>query len=239
MTLSDLGVLYAVAGVVSGALVQRRTRHTGRRALLNLGLAVVLWPLWLPVALASAEARPLARTLVGGSAATDTEAALLAAHESVRDGPMEGLLPRDAVTRIVGELRRASERHGELGALLARPDFDLQAAEGRVLQLERENGSSRTLSSARLHLANVRRLSALRARDQRALDELLELSRALGTQLMLAKFSGSSANDAGDIVSEVWARVEVLGSALEPDRPDDEPELAFEPHEHREAYSGR
>jgi hypothetical protein len=232
--------LYALAGVVSGAFVQRRTRHTGRRALLNLGLAIVLWPLWLPVALASAGARPLALTSVGGRAPTDTEAALLAAHESVRDGPMEGLLPRDAVTRIVGELRRASERHGELGALLARPDFDLEAAESRVLQLERERGSPRALSSARLHLANVRRLSALRARDQRALDELLELSRALGTQLALAKFSGSSANDAGDIVSEVWARVEVLGSALEPGRSDDEAELIFEPpYERREAYPDR
>ncbi|HWA71723.1 MAG TPA: hypothetical protein VG937_05305 [Polyangiaceae bacterium] len=239
MTLSDLGVLYAVAGVVSGALVQRRARYTGRRALLNLALAIALWPLWLPVALASADSRPVSGTSAGAGAGTDTERALLAAHESVRDGPLEGLLPRDALTRIVGELRRASERHGELDALLARPDFDLEAAENRVQQLERERASPRTLSSARLHLANVRRLSALRARDQRALDELLELSRALGTQLALAKFSGSSANDAGDIVSEVWARVEVLGSALEPTRADDESELAFEPHERREAYSGR
>lgn len=237
MTLGDLGLLYAVAGAVSGAIVQRRTRHLGRRALVNVALAIALWPLWLPVALASAQARPLDRATSAGSSAT--EAALLAAHESVRDGPMEGLLPRDALERIVSELRRAAERHGELDALLARPDFDLDAAEQRLVRLERERASPRTLSSARLHLENVRRLSSLRARDQRALDELLELSRALGAQLALAKFSGSSATDAGDIVSEVWARVEVLGSTLPAGPSNDEFEPTCEPHERREAYPGR
>jgi hypothetical protein len=207
-----LGALYAVAGVASGALIAKKTRQSGQHAALSIVLSIVLWPLWLPVALASVQARPT----LDPALRTSTEAALIEAHESVRDGPLEGLLPRAAIDRIVEEVRRASERHRELQSLLGRGDFDRAAAEERVSALTREGASARTLSSARLHLANVRRLEALCARDQRALDELFELSRALGTQLLLAKFSGSSATGASDIVSEVWARVEVLGSALDP-----------------------
>jgi hypothetical protein len=219
MTLGDLGVLYAVAGVMSGVVVARKSRQGGRRALLSVALAVVLWPLWLPVALAPAPSR----LALDPSLRTSTEVALLEAHGSVRDGPLEGLLPRSAVDRIIDEVRRAAGRHRELEGLLARSDFDLPAAEARVARLEQEGASARTLSSARMHLTNVQRLAALCARDRRTLGELDELSRALGTQLALAKFSGSSASDASDIVSEVWARVEVLGSALDPVLVDDAP----------------
>jgi hypothetical protein len=134
-------------------------------------------------------------------------------------------------------VRRASERHRELERLLARSDFNLEAAERRVQELTRE-GSPRTLSSARLHLENVRRLAALALRDQHALEELAELSRALGTQLALAKFSGSSASDASDIVSEVWSRVEVLGSTLDPSLAADFPSPPIEADEPREARIG-
>ena len=69
--------------------------------------------------------------------------------------------------------------------------------------------------SARLHLANVERLEALRRRDELALEELGELVAALRTQLVLARYAGSTAEGAGDIVSEVWARVEVLGTTMD------------------------
>jgi len=52
----------------------------------------------------------------------------------------------------------------------------------------------------------------------RALDELCELVQALRTQLVLARFAGSSVEGTGGIVSEVWARVEGLGAALGEDR---------------------
>jgi hypothetical protein len=38
---------------------------------------------------------------------------------------------------------------------------------------------------------------------------------ALRTQLVLAKFAGAAPSDASDIVAEVWARVEVLGTTLD------------------------
>jgi hypothetical protein len=82
-----------------------------------------------------------------------------------------------------------------------------------VARLEQRGASPRTLASARLHLENVDRLLSLSARDRRALEELSELIAALRTQLVFARFSGSSPGEASDIVTEVWARVEMLGTS--------------------------
>ena len=87
---------------------------------------------------------------------------------------------------------------------------------------ERAGKSSRALATARLHLDNVRRLAGLRDRDARALEELAELVQALRTQLVLARFAGSSLEGASGIVSEVWARVESLDVAI--DTREDSPE---------------
>jgi hypothetical protein len=90
MNLADLGVLYGLAGALSGALVYRAAQGSRVQALGSAALSVPLWPLWLPVLLASqqAEAR-LPRT-----ATTEAEAALLGGHEAVRDTPLDPRLPR-------------------------------------------------------------------------------------------------------------------------------------------------
>jgi hypothetical protein len=212
MTLTDLGVLYAVAGAVSGVAAYRRAPPPRARAVASAALAVILWPLWLPVLLSSAR-RPESEPEADPDCATET--ALLEAHSVVRDGPLEDLLPRAAVDRILGEMRRARARKAELDGLLAAPSYDPEQAEARLERLIRDGASRRTLSSARLHLDNVRRLAALAERDRRALGELEELVMALRTQLVLAKFAGTAPSDAGDIVAEVWARVEVLGTTLD------------------------
>jgi len=211
VNLTDLGILYASAGAVSALVIHRRERTRGRRAILRALLAVALWPLWLPVALASADERQPS----GGGTLGGTAAALLEGHEAVRGTPLEALLPRDAVERILGEVRRAGERREELRALLERPSFGLDSARSHVERLGRDGASARTLASARLHLANVERLDALRRRDELALEELGELVSALRTQLVLARYAGSAPEGAGDIVSEVWARVEVLGTSMD------------------------
>jgi hypothetical protein len=110
---------------------------------------------------------------------------------------------------------RAASRHAELDALLRRDGFDDVAAASRVAELEQARASSRALATARLHLDNVRRLRAMRDRDARALEELADLIQALRTQLVLARFAGSSVEGVGGIVSEVWARVEGLGAAID------------------------
>jgi hypothetical protein len=211
LTLVDLGILYTAAGAVSALAIARRDKARGRRALARALLAIPLWPLWLPVALARQDDwRPSGTGNVSGTAA-----ALVEGHEAVRGTPLEALLPRDAVDRILGEVRRASERRDELALLLARPSFGLDAARSHVERLGREGASARTVASARLHLANVERLDALRQRDELALEELGELVSALRTQLVLARYQGATAEGAGDIVSEVWARVEVLGTTMD------------------------
>jgi len=172
----------------------------------------VLWPLWLPVALgARRHAAP------DGPATNDaTRAAIWEAHEAVVGSALEPLLPREAVLRMLEEVERASRRYRELCGLLGQAAFNPSAAEQRVEQLMRKGASGRSLGPARLHLENVRRLETLCRRDEQTLAELDELARTLRTQLVLARYSGGAPTGAGDIVSEVWARVEVLGSTLEP-----------------------
>jgi len=209
MNLADLGVLYGVAGVLGGVVVYRRRARGGARAFGAALLSAPLWPLWLPVLFASQQAERETQR----SAATEAEAALLEGHEAVRNTPLEPLLPRSAVDRLLRELRRATERYAELTSLLSKKGFDRKAAEEHVARLEQRAASPRALASARLHLENVARLQSLAARDRRALEELSELIAALRTQLVFARYSGSSPGEAGDIVTEVWARVEMLGTS--------------------------
>lgn len=214
MSLTDLAILYAAGGLVSAVLLQRRSRERGARAAGQALLTIALWPLWLPVKLADDGGTARARVPALGG----TEAALLEGHAAVRGTPLEALLPRDAVERILNELRRAAARGEELASLLGRASFGLESARARVERLTRGGGSPRALASARLHLENVERLGALKRRDELAIEELAELVSALRTQLVLARYAGSTPEGAGDIVSEVWARVETLGTTMDDSR---------------------
>ena len=149
------------------------------------------------------------------AAAARMESALREGVEACAGTAFEALLSRDAAARIQVEVTRAASRHAELDALLRRDGFDDVAAASRVAELEQARASSRALATARLHLDNVRRLRAMRDRDARALEELADLIQALRTQLVLARFAGSSVEGVGGIVSEVWARVEGLGAAID------------------------
>jgi hypothetical protein len=212
MTLSDLLVLYGAAGVASSAIVYKKTPERGRSALMSALLALPLWPLWLPVVLTAQSRPPSARPAPSDA----TRAAIWEAHEAVVGSPLEPLLPREAALRMLQEVERASERHRELVQLLSQRSFSAHVAEARIEQLTRDGSSARSLAPARLHLENVRRLENLRRRDEQTLSELGELATTLRTQMVLARYAGSTPHDAGDIVSEVWARVEVLGSTLDP-----------------------
>jgi hypothetical protein len=147
-------------------------------------------------------------------AATRIDDALREGVDACAGTSLESLLSRDAATRIAAEVTRAADRHAELSELLVRDGFDLATAEGRLRDLEQSAASPRALSTARLHYENVKRLSFLRDHDAQALDELADLVQALRTQLVLARFAGSSAEGAGGIVSEMWARVEGLGVVM-------------------------
>ena len=221
-------------GIACAVAITRSSSESRPRAAVSAVLALPLWPLWAPIALTSSRSR-LASAWTNDAdswshsrspsrshdaqspvseAASRVETALREGVEACAGTSLESLLPRDAAARIGAEVKRASARHAELTTVLGREGFDAAAAEKRVAALEKACASAQSLATARLHLENVRRLAALRDRDARALEELVESVQALRTQLTLARFAGSSVEGVGGIVSEVWARVEGLGAAL-------------------------
>ena len=216
MSLRDLAILYLVAGLACAVAVYRSSTESGPKAVAAAALAVPLWPIWAPIALTASHRVPSASVRLGATAAAARmESALREGVEACAGTSFEALLSREAATRIQAEVTRAASRHAELDALLRRDGFDDVAAAARVAELEQTRASTRALATARLHLDNVRRLRAMRDRDARALEELADLVQALRTQLVLARFAGSSVEGVGGIVSEVWARVEGLGAAID------------------------
>jgi hypothetical protein len=217
MSLRDLALLYLLAGLACAVAVYRASPDRGSRAVASAALAVPLWPLWAPIAL-TRPSMPKGLPSPTHEAAERVRAALREAMDAAAGTQLESLLSREAAARIDAEVTRAAARHAELSRLLHRDGFGLAAAEERVASLAGTDSPSRALSTARLHLENVRRLRALCDRDARALDELADLVHALGAQLTLARFAGSSVEGIGGIVSDVWARVEGLGAAMDADQ---------------------
>ncbi|MGC4067926.1 MAG: hypothetical protein QM784_25405 [Polyangiaceae bacterium] len=211
MRVVELLVLYVIAGVVSAIVVRRRCRANKTHLLRDICLSLLLWPLWLPVILSRTEGEAEA----GGAAVTVSEQALYQGYEAVRGTPLEKLLPRESVERIAIEIRRVVERDKELTGLLGQPSFSLELARARVREFEQGTAPSRALLIAQRHLDNVERLVALHTRDRQLLAELGDWLTTLRTQLVLARYSASSADGVGDIFAEICARVEVLGSTLD------------------------
>jgi len=216
VSLRDLALLYLIAGLACAVAVYRSSTDTRPRAVASAALAVPLWPLWAPIALTTAQ-RAGSGHLVAATAdaAARVQRALREGVEACAGTSYESLLSREAASRIDAEVTRAAARHTELDALLRREGFDAVAAAARVAELERAGASLRAIATARLHQDNVKRLHGMRDRDARALDELADLVQALRTQLVLARFAGSSVEGVGGIVTEVWARVEGLGAAMD------------------------
>ena len=215
MSVRDFLGLYALVGLACAIAVFRHAPVRGAGALFSALVTVPLWPLWAPFALAPARAlagtRPenvaiLARV---DNALTDAVAAVAATPMS------EVFTPRTAA-RIAAEVARVAGRLADLSALAEKSGFDPEASRRRLEQLERGGASERAVATARLQHDSLARLAELRAADARALDELADLLEALRTQLVLARYEGSPADDASAIVSEVWARFEGLGAVLDP-----------------------
>lgn len=217
MSLRDLSVLYLIAGLACAVAVYRASPEGRRLAALSAALCVPLWPIWAPIALTAGRAEGGRRPGgAAGEAAARVQGALREGVSACAGTSFEALLSREAASRIEAEVARAASRHAELDALLRQSGFDEGAAAARVAEIERGGGAgARSLATAHLHLENIRRLRAMRDRDARALEELADLVQALRTQLVLARFAGSSVEGVGGIVSEVWARVEGLGAAID------------------------
>jgi len=214
VSLRDLLVLYGVVGVACAIAVLRRTPATGGRALTSALATVLVWPLWAPFALGTPRpSPPPAGTGSGGVARI--ERALADAVAAVAGTPMSDVFSPKIAARISAEVARVAARLDELSALTTQAAFDAQASAKHVKDLEARGAPERTVVTARLQHESLTRLEQLRGADAQALEELAELLEALRTQLLLARYSGSSADGAGAIVGEVWARLEGLGVALD------------------------
>jgi hypothetical protein len=212
--LRDLLLLYGVAGVACAVAVLRRSHATSFATVASALTAVFVWPLWAPFALGSP---PRARTgSAGNPAAVERiRRALAEAVATVADTPMSDVFSSKVAGRIESEVARVAARTAELSALMARGGFDAQAAGAHLRDLEARGAPERTVVTARLQHESLTRLQELYAADVQALEELADLLEALRTQLLLARFSGSSADGAAGLVSEVWARLEGLGVAFD------------------------
>jgi hypothetical protein len=205
MRLVDLILLYLLAGTACAVALYRRDPARG---VLNAITALLLWPLWAPIAWTARSAG--ARAAAGkGDRLRALRAALDQAVASVAGTSYASLIDREAARVILHEAECIAARHAELVRLLAREEFQLDGTEEHASQ----HASGRVRASARLHLENVRRLHHMAERDERALDELVALVNALHAQLTLMRLSGAEVASVDDIVSDLWAHIEGLRQA--------------------------
>jgi hypothetical protein len=215
MSLRDFFGLYALVGLACAIAVFRRAPARGAGALFSALVTIPLWPLWAPFALAPARPRGATRP-ENAAILARVDKALADAVAAVAETPMSDVFTQRTAARIAAEVARVAGRLSDLSALAEKSGFDHEASARRLEQLERAGASDRAVATARLQHDSLARLAELRAADARALDELADLLEALRTQLVLARYEGSPADDASAIVSEVWARLEGLGAVFDP-----------------------
>lgn len=215
MSFVTLCALYLMVGASCALAIWMRaagsTAPTRTRAV-RAAMAVPLWPLWAPIVLSDptiAESTPSDASLP-----VRIEDALREGVEVARGTALDALLNPASAARITEMVRRAKGRRGELQQLLSRPEFCLQRARARVCDAEHDD-RPRSLATARLHLDNVERLHALAAQDEVWMVEIADMTEALRTQLLMARYAGSSGDGIGDIIGDLWARVEALSEAMD------------------------
>jgi len=232
MNLRDLVLLYGIIGLACAIAVWRHEQRHGPGVALRSALATLpLWPLWAPFVLTAPHPRaprggaswpPGVATGEPGTSGLGRDGPLPriehALEESVRavaGTPMNQVFTRQVAQRIAAEVALVAGRTAELSRLVTSRGLDPVASAARLRELEADGAADRTIATARLQHESLARLSALRDADREALEELADLLEALRAQLLLARYAGASADGTGAIVSEVWARLEGLGAALD------------------------
>ncbi len=191
---------YLFIGAALAVLCDRR--HDNRTLAVRLVsslLCLTLWPLWAPVALLpEGGSSPTTQTIWRERIART----LYEARSAARGTPLEALVPESLVERVLEAATTIEQRYVELSVLLNRPD------------LARANASGRREQS-------VERLRQLWQRDQQLLSQLSEMAEALRMQLLVARYSGGSADAARDIAAELGGQIESLDEwfSLDPTAP--------------------
>ncbi|MFO0713286.1 MAG: hypothetical protein U0353_25755 [Sandaracinus sp.] len=164
---------YALVGIVFGASAWRRSLDQSLEARAGtVLLATVLWPLWAPFV---GHAPPRRRS---DDALLD---AIARARSACHEASMDGVFTQGMADRLAHDVLRARARIDALG----------KALDG--LGAEAQSGDASDL--ARLEARHVTRLRVLRDAEQRSLEELGQLLRALHAQLVVARFAGPSEAD--------------------------------------------
>lgn len=221
MNLTELLAVYALIGLVCAVAVYHRSPPPALRRLVSAAVTVPLWPLWTPFALAAGP-RPAGS---GGQAqlplGRQVDTVLAEALEAIAGTPAEGLLSRADALAIRDRVLAAAARLGRLQAQLSRPSFDSAAAAGRVAELERQGASETVLTTARLHLRSLERLEQCCRRQEQELAELVDLLQIMRAQLLLARYGSDS--HPGELLTEIWARLEGMGAVEDCAEPRPEP----------------
>ncbi len=215
MSSKDLLLLYILVGFACALAVMQRSSFRAS-TIVSATMTIFLWPIWAPFALASKSTFRI-RTSETNGLFDRLEKALAEAALAAEGTPMVDIFSKKVAAEMTEQITRISARITELEAISKRSDFDREASARRLYELERTGASERALQTARLHLEGIDRLLELRKTDTRTLEELADLLEALRTQFILARYSGSSAEGASAIVADVFARLEGLGAALDPD----------------------
>ena len=217
MLLFYLAAVYLVMGLVCAVATARRDGGPARLGLGDAALALLVWPLYVPVLLG----RPAAPERGAGDgraahhAIAREQELLLAALEGIADRTLADLLPsRAQITRLVEHLHTLDGKVAELDEVLARDDFDAGRAE-RALCAAKQRGAG--VESAGLVCESIRRLEGMRDGAAAERDDLLGLCAQLRTQVTVLRFAGAAdRDDVRELVDEICARVEGVGAAALP-----------------------
>lgn len=115
---------------------------------------------------------------------------------------------------VDGRLGRLEARVRELDAVLAQPDFRLEAAQAQR-DAHRSRGEDRAAARVEARIASIERLEAQRAALLEGLAEARELRAQLRVQGELMRVAGGSGSEGEALVAELEARVAGLDAMLE------------------------
>jgi hypothetical protein len=207
-------IFYHLIGLGVATAIFLTDSHQGRcLSLFRLATAVLFWPLYIPVVLASPHAgsRPAEAALpIEGDAMSHTisqvEAELDSALASL-DGWVEDVLAHEAgrFRELSTAWRAQAARIREMDRLLAQ--FE-PANHEATPDVPGQGASDRYRQSERTRRANLDRLREVRNRAYGDLMGTLAWVRELVSMIHLAKFTGAPPSRAEELVAQVAAAVE-------------------------------
>jgi hypothetical protein len=212
-------ILYLVVGAgVAGAvyLAQRAGRRSGRWFL--VATAVLFWPLYLPVLLASGRAEtgessdaPPAHEDDLTAAIRQVDAELTAALGGLEGCAEEVLLREKVRLRDLSAAWLAQARRiREMDRVLAQPEYAPDHSPELFAAPMTSTAGDRLRSCQQARRQNVERLRQLRHRAYVELMGSLVQVRELVSMIHLAKFSGAPAARAEELIAQIAAAVEGL-----------------------------